>query len=208
MNKAAEPIRRRPRIDHAERREVILAEAARLFLDRGLRGGTMDDVANRSGISKVLVYRQFASKDALVAAMFEDVLLALAALQQQPWGGYAAGTVGTLTAARRRPDAFLLLYRDCRGDPLYRQHFERLQALYVVWLMGFFEGERGRDTPRARRAEMAVRDLSGFLFEALANWLTDGDPADDQVFAGWIGDMIRSWRWNSEQRWQIPRRRK
>jgi AcrR family transcriptional regulator len=201
------PLRRRPRIDHDVRRAAILREGAALFLQRGLRGGTMDDVAARAGLSKVLVYRQFDSKDALVAAIFEEVLSDLEALKTEPWGGYSAGTTGTLAAARQRPDAFLLLYRDCRGDPLYRHHFERLQSLYVEWLMGFFETERGRTTQRARRAEMAVRDLTGFLFEALANWLTDGDPADDPTFAAWIGDMIRSWRWNSEQRWQIPRRR-
>lgn len=167
----------------------------------------MDDVAARVGISKVLIYRQFESKDALVAAISDDVLSALEALKDEPWAGYAAGTVGTLAAARERPDAFLLLYRDCRSDPLYRRHFERLQSLYVDWLMGFFESERGKETLRARRAEMAVRDLTGFLFEALANWLIDGDPGEDHVFAAWIGDMIRSWRWNTEQRWQIPRRR-
>jgi len=199
--------RRRPRIDHDERRAAILREAAALFLERGLRGATMDDVAAQVGLSKVLVYRQFQSKDALVAAMFEEVLAALEALKAEPWGGYSAGTDGTLAAARQRPDAFLLLYRDCRGDPLYRHHFERLQSLYVDWLMGFFEGERGKTTPRAKRAEMAVRDLTGFLFEALANWLTEGDAAEDPVFARWIGDMIRSWRWNSEQHWGIPRRR-
>lgn len=167
----------------------------------------MDDVAARAGLSKVLIYRQYESKDALVAAIFDEVIVALEELKAQSWGGYAAGTTGTLAAARGRPEAFLLLYRDSRGDPTYRHHFERLQDLYVDWLMGFFEGERGQTTARARRAEMAVRDLTGFLFEALTNWLTTGTREEDPMLAGYVGDMIRSWRWNTEQRWKIPRRR-
>lgn len=202
-----EPRRRRERVDHVERRAMIIRTAAALFVERGLRGGTMDDVAAGVGVSKIIVYREFGSKDALIEAMFEEVLQSLEALKMAPWGGYAAGTVGTIAAARQQPNAYLLLYRDCRSDPLYRHHFERLQTLYVDWLMGYFESERGGDSPRARRAEMAVRNLTGFLFEALANWLTSGSPDEDLIFAGWIGDMIRDWRWNTEQKWRIPRRR-
>ncbi|WDA39631.1 TetR/AcrR family transcriptional regulator [Erythrobacter sp. BLCC-B19] len=199
--------KRRARVDHAERRAAILRTGAALFVERGLRGGTMDEIALRMGISKVVIYREFASKDALIAAIFEDVLEALGALKNEPWSGYAGGTIGTIAAARQQPDAFLLLYRDCRSDPLYRHHFERLQALYVDWLMGYFEHERGTGSHRALRAEMAVLNLTGFLFEALANWLTTGTPDEDTIFASWIGDMIRDWRWNTEQKWQIPRRR-
>lgn len=205
---SANPIRqRRARVDHAERRNLILKTGAALFVERGLRGGTMDEIALRMGLSKVVIYREFGSKDALVAAIFEDVLTALEALKSEPWGGYDAGTIGTIAAARDQPDAFLLLYRDCRSDPLYRQHFDRLQALYVDWLMGYFEHERGSGSHQEMRAEMAVRDLTGFLFEALANWLVTGTPEEDPVFASWIGDMIRDWRWNTEQKWKIPRRR-
>lgn len=200
-------VRRRARIDHLQRQADIVRAGAAVFRERGLRDGTMDDVAARVGVSKVIVYRSFPSKDALIGAIFADVIAALEALKAEPWGGYAAGTVGTLAAARERPDAFLLLYRDCRSDPLYRHHFERLQNLYVDWLMGFFESERGQTSLRAQRADMAVRDLTGFLFEALANWLLTGAPAEDATFAAWIGDMIRGWRWATEQRWGIPRRR-
>lgn len=167
----------------------------------------MDEIAARVGVSKVIIYREFRSKDSLVEAIFEDVLASLEELKLAPWGSYAGGTIGTIDAARRQPDAFLLLYRDCRGDPLYRHHFERLQSLYIDWLMSYFEDERNQHTPRAMRARMAVQSLTGFLFEALTSWLTSGTPAEDPIFADWIGEMIRQWRWNSEQKWEIPRRR-
>lgn len=201
------PRRRRARIDHDERRALILQAGATVFREQGLRGATMDDVAAQAGISKVLVYRVFPSKDALVAEIFGEVLQLLESVRGKPWGGYAAGTVDTIAAARERPDAFLLLYRDCRGDPLYRHHFERLQSFYVDWLMGYFEPLRDSTTLEAERARMAVRTLTGFLFEALANWLQTGTAEEDVDFARWIGEMIRDWRWNTEQTWRIPRHR-
>jgi AcrR family transcriptional regulator len=49
--------------------ERILAGALAQFEDFGLRRSTMEDVARRLGISRVTIYRRFASKDALVEAV-------------------------------------------------------------------------------------------------------------------------------------------
>lgn len=196
--------KRRPRIDHDERRIAILRSGARVFLEKGLRGATMDDVAAELNLSKGLIYRQFSSKDDLIAAIFEEVLAVLGRLKVEPWGGYHAGTVGTIAAARENPEAFLLLYRECRGDPVYRIHASQLEELYVDWLMRFFEDQKGQSSKEARRAEMAVRNLTGFLFEALSNWLTEGDAAEDPIFAAWIGDIIKSWRRSTIAHWNLP----
>lgn len=51
------PKRRRARVDHAKRRTEILRAGAGLFVERGLRGGTMDEIAARIGVSKVIIYR-------------------------------------------------------------------------------------------------------------------------------------------------------
>jgi AcrR family transcriptional regulator len=164
----------------------------------------MEEVATRAGVSKALIYRQFPSKDSLVQAMFDQVIDALSSVKAQPWGGYAAGTISTIRAARLRPAAFLLLYRDCRGDPTYSVHFERLQELYIDWLMLFFPSQQGQTTVRAVRTVMAVRNMIGFLLEALSNWLTIGPPEEDKAWAAWIGDMLRSWKRNTEYFLQIP----
>lgn len=61
----------RPTRDEAARRDQRLVEvAARLFIDRGFDGTTMDAVAATAGVSKPTVYARYHDK----AALFEAVL--------------------------------------------------------------------------------------------------------------------------------------
>lgn len=59
-----------------ERREAILAAASSVFLERGVGGATMEDIAREAELSKGALYLYFSSKDELFLA------IALSALQQ------------------------------------------------------------------------------------------------------------------------------
>ncbi|MEE6163354.1 MULTISPECIES: TetR/AcrR family transcriptional regulator [unclassified Mycolicibacterium] len=63
----AGPVRRR--LPPAERRAGLLDAASTLFVEHGVAGTSIDDVADRAGVSKGAVYHHFASKDDLVAAV-------------------------------------------------------------------------------------------------------------------------------------------
>ena len=54
-----------------ERREQIIAAAARVFGERGYEGGTTDAVAKEAGISQAYVVRMFGSKENLFLAVGE-----------------------------------------------------------------------------------------------------------------------------------------
>jgi AcrR family transcriptional regulator len=62
------------RLDPEARREQILAAAVCYFAEVGF-GGTTRDLAQRIGITQALLYRYFASKEALVEAVFERIFL-------------------------------------------------------------------------------------------------------------------------------------
>lgn len=53
---------------HTPAGEKILATAAELFYDRGIRGVGVDLIADQAGVTKKTLYDRFGSKDALVAA--------------------------------------------------------------------------------------------------------------------------------------------
>jgi AcrR family transcriptional regulator len=55
-----------------ERRAHVLAAAARCFAREGFHRATMQDVVRESGLSPGALYRYFASKEALVAAIAEE----------------------------------------------------------------------------------------------------------------------------------------
>jgi AcrR family transcriptional regulator len=50
----------------------ILATAARLFLEEGIQSVGMNRIAAEAGVAPMTIYRQFGSKDRLVAAAVED----------------------------------------------------------------------------------------------------------------------------------------
>lgn len=52
-----------------ERREAILAAASNVFLERGVSGATMEDIAREAELSKGTLYLYFASKDELFLAI-------------------------------------------------------------------------------------------------------------------------------------------
>ena len=121
--------RGRPRSEKA--RTAILAAAIDLLLEQGLHAMSMDDVAQRAGVSKATIYRWWPSKellalDALATAwatptpdaqrntgsLRGDLLAGLRAwmrqLKQKPYGRVIAGLVAE---AQTDPD-FAKLYRE------------------------------------------------------------------------------------------------
>jgi len=72
------PVRRgrgRPRIRPVdEERRAILDAARTSFAELGFHGATIDGIARRAGIDRRSVYRQFADKDQLFAAMMDDAV--------------------------------------------------------------------------------------------------------------------------------------
>ena len=57
-----------------ERRGQLVAVAGEIFLRKGYRATTMDDIAQRAGMSKKTVYQIFAAKSELFEALLTEWL--------------------------------------------------------------------------------------------------------------------------------------
>jgi len=55
-----------------ERRDQILATAVNLFSRNGFRGTTTKEIAKAAGVSEAMVFRHFATKEALYGAILDD----------------------------------------------------------------------------------------------------------------------------------------
>jgi AcrR family transcriptional regulator len=62
-------IRRRER--RAQTRTALLDAAERLWAERGIRGASLDDIANAAGLTKGAVYSNFTGKTDLLLALLE-----------------------------------------------------------------------------------------------------------------------------------------
>ncbi len=60
-----------PRSPRVDKREAILEAALELFVERGFHGTAVPEVADRAGVGAGTIYRYFASKEALVNALYQ-----------------------------------------------------------------------------------------------------------------------------------------
>ena len=63
-----------PRKRKRLRKEEIVAEATRLFAERGYEGASMGDLAERVGLRKASLFHHFPSKDVLYATVLRELL--------------------------------------------------------------------------------------------------------------------------------------
>src|SRR6266545_370487 len=92
---------RRRRMSRADRERQMLAVAEQVFAERGYRAASMDDIAERVGVSKPMLYEYFGSKDGLMRATIAHNRAALLA-------GAAAGEAAEeVEATRRQQTAFM-----------------------------------------------------------------------------------------------------
>jgi len=185
----------------AERREAFMRVAARVFRQHGLAGATMEQVAAAAGVTKVVLYRRFPSKDALIQGIFAETLRRLKAEDVKAWKGYGNGMRKSLSAARSFEDGFILLVRHGDQEPAYqaahaalrKRTGQRLRAL--LWYPD-------RPPPGGERPallDLSLEPMISFCNDALAYWVENGDPSRDEHFVRWCGQMMRAWRHNAAE---------
>src|SRR2546426_3235616 len=102
MARTARAAARARLLPRAERRDVLLRAAARAFARAGFVHTSMEEIAAAAGITKLIIYRHFASKEALYRAVLQGAFDCLATqLGRGPEaGGYGVGAHAPPPAAR------------------------------------------------------------------------------------------------------------
>ncbi|MEY2433030.1 MAG: hypothetical protein QOC92_2755 [Acidimicrobiaceae bacterium] len=188
MSTAARQLLARP-----ERQASILRGAASAFSHSGFAATSMDDVAAACGVTKLIVYRHFESKEELYRTILERVFHRMAeeldaGLRQTTLRGVGARTL--LTVAREDPDGFVLLWRHAAREPQFADyaHDQRaLAASAVRELMSLKSGDEVMD-------HWSAEATFGWLVEAVMTWLEVGDAHRDEEFVERATDALRAMR--------------
>ena len=169
----------RPRRDPV-RREAILHAAAEVFAHAGYAATSVEDIATAAGITKLIVYRHFDSKENLYRAVLERVFLRQAELflANLAEGLQAEGTTrALLTVAREWPDGFRLVWRHAAREPQFADEALHLRDAAV---------SKAREVVApyvaAPVAEWAAQTLFDQLVDAVLNWIDHGDARNDEEF--------------------------
>lgn len=163
----------------------------------------MDDVAREAGVTRLIVYRHFASKGELYRAVLERVSLRLAeeldSTRRDPSSGTVIGAL--LAVAREDPDGFRLLWVHAQREDAfaaYAAEFRRGAVAFAELMLA------GRAPVDGALHTWAVTYMVNASIDAVLGWLDDGDPADDERFVELtrrgLAAMIASWSTSGPQR--------
>ncbi|MEZ5115387.1 MAG: TetR/AcrR family transcriptional regulator [Candidatus Nanopelagicales bacterium] len=151
-----------------DRREEILAVAARLFAERGFHGVSVDDLGAAVGLTGPALYRYFAGKDALLTDMLVGISETLldggrerSEQAADPESALAALVAWHVDFALDHPDLIAVQFRDLDNVPEPgRSRVRQLQARYVeLWVAALAGTGDGVDPARARAAVHAALGL-------------------------------------------------
>lgn len=180
------------RLPRAERRAQLLRSAAGVFLGAGFEATSMEDVARSAGVTRLIVYRIFDSKDDLYRAVLDDVTGRLV----QEFSGrsrtelVSRGGIArvVLDVARAEPDGFRLLWRHAAVEPAFAEYaatFRRLVTDYADALIHPLMED-------ALMRRWAARAVVTHLYDGICAWLDEGDPERDGELAELLTRGIRA----------------
>lgn len=159
------------------RKEEILAEATRLFAERGYEGASMGDLAERVGLRKASLFHHFPSKEALYAAVLTQLVekvqrAVMTAVTSE--GSFAArldaisdGLTATLGA---QPYAARLLVREVMDSgPVWREQLGRSVEEVLAGSLEFAKaGQRAGEFDSGSDPAQAIVSLIGMHFMPFA----------------------------------------
>jgi AcrR family transcriptional regulator len=139
-----------------ERRSQILAVAVSLFSERGFRGTTTKEIAQAAGVSEAMVFRHFATKKELYAAILDhkscaddrfqpEQMAAEAIKRKDDRAVFESLAIGALTYHEKDPEfQRLLLYSALEKHELAEMFFNEF-VRRVYQFLGSYIRERQRD---------------------------------------------------------------
>lgn len=185
----------KPRVDKAARGQAVLDAAVEVFAEKGLQVATMQDVADRMGVAKILIYRLYPSRQSLIDALFGDMLARIEADAGRPWGGYGSSIARLVEMSRAaNPKLALLLLRDARGAPEASAWRAALEDLLTRLIEPFVAAPTDASDAQRATCQHAARTFMPFVVEAWAAGVEATDGMDDATRTRWFGEIVRAWR--------------
>lgn len=177
------------RLPRPARREQLLRAAQDVFVAQGYHGAAMDDIADRAGVSKPVLYQHFPGKLELYLALLDTNIDALVARMRAALDATTDNKLRVHGAVEAYFDfvdgegeAFRLVFEsDLRSEPSVRARVQAGLCACVDAVANTIAGDTG-----ARRAEAQLLSvgLTG-LAEISARWWLDrkGELSKDEAVA-------------------------
>ncbi len=179
------------RLPRSARRKQLLAAAQQVFVANGYHAAAMDDIAERAGVSKPVLYQHFPGKLELYLALLDTQAETLARVVQDALDATddnrqrIHGVLSAYFGFVDRHDhdgAFRLIFEtDLGNEPAVRERVEAVAEKTMRAVADTVAGDTGLDSARA---ELLATALTGAA-QVAARWWLDQDrpvPHEEAVF--------------------------
>lgn len=176
-----------------ERREALLRAAAATFAHEGYAATSVDEVAAAAGITRLIVYRHFESKEALYTAVLQRVRdrlgeeFAAAAAAGLDDRRALSAIRAILVVGREDPDGLRLLWRHAATEPKFAAYAEDFREKAIAFARSLLQAAAVSGRLRER---WAAETLVSYVFDAVLHWLDEGSPGRDDEFLALMGASL------------------
>jgi AcrR family transcriptional regulator len=188
MSETSAPAQRGSRLSRTARRAQLLVAARDVFAAHGYHAAAMDDIAERAGVSKPVLYQHFPGKLELYRALLTTYADELVDRVQQAIGGTSdnqervdAAVAAYFDFVAGEGQAYRLIFEsDLRGEPEAAAVVETALTRCIDIVAEAVTTDAGLDTPRARMLAVGLVGLS----QVAAQYWLDSDqavPRDEAV---------------------------
>lgn len=178
----------RRRMSGPERREQLVGVGRSVFAERGFEAATVEEIADRAGVSKPVVYEHFGGKEGLYAVVVDREVAELTGRMAEAMQSTTPREAGEQAALaflgyiEEREDGFRILVHDApsgMGTGSLGSVISDVATRVEQLLLATFR-DRGFDK---RTVPMYARMLVGAVALVGEWWLDAGKPSREQVAA-------------------------
>jgi AcrR family transcriptional regulator len=171
------------RLPRSARRKQLLAAAQQVFVAQGYHAAAMDDIAERAGVSKPVLYQHFPGKLELYLALLDthcEAMVSRVRSAMEATTDNKDRVRGAIQAyfdfIDHESEAFRLVFEsDLRNDPAVRERVDRVESGCIAAITDTIMADTG--VSRAR-AELLASGLVGAAEIAARFWLAGGRQVD------------------------------
>jgi AcrR family transcriptional regulator len=166
-------------LPRSARRKQLLAAAQEVFVAQGYHAAAMDDIAERAGVSKPVLYQHFPGKLDLYLALLDthsDAMIARVrdamSASQDNKQRVEGAIIAYFDFVDHESEAYRLVFEsDLRNEPAVRERVERVERGCAAAITETIMADTGVSRPRA---EILAAGLCGAAEIAARFWLTGG----------------------------------
>jgi len=184
----------------SDRRGELLALAARMFADRGLRATTVRDIADSAGILSGSLYHHFDSKESMVDEILRDFLDSLFGLYRaivaenlDPRATLEAIVVASFEAIDQRNDAVAIYQNEARYLIAYERFayiIERLGEFRTLWLTILRDGVADGSFRADLDVELAYRFMRDTVWVGVGWYRPGGSHSVESVAQQYLSIVL------------------